>query len=85
MKWVAAAGIILAAAAGGSGCSAEPPAPAAPAPVSQGDANDIVERSVLLNDGRTVVCLTWQKDNSLDTGQGVGGMSCDWANAEGSK
>lgn len=78
---VAIAGLALALAL--TGCGATKGEPAAPAPVRlNGNNSDYTEKHILLNDGRTVLCLEWDKGSSTNSAVG---LSCDWAAAEGTK
>jgi major membrane immunogen (membrane-anchored lipoprotein) len=63
---------------GKSDFSEETPAPEAPSAVQRGtDADSFKENIITLNDGRTVVCLTWSEYDSWNETK-ASGLDCDW-------
>jgi hypothetical protein len=85
MKWLAAAGVILAAAGGTSSCSGEGASPREPQPIQQQSSTDgIEERKIMLHDGTVLTCITWVDSGYSGDGTAAG-IDCDWASKRGTK
>jgi major membrane immunogen (membrane-anchored lipoprotein) len=66
------------ASSGKSDFSEETPAPEVPSTVRQGtDDSAFRENVITLNDGRTVICLTWSEYDSWNETK-ASGLDCDW-------